>query len=160
MTLPLSLVIIHFLGDFLAQNDWMAIHKSKRLDALTLHVLAYTSVLFVVLISLDYRSDLALLFAVTTFLAHWVTDFFTSKLSRKLFWMTGPYTGVTQLRMGQPENVEGATTMHFPTGETVYIDHEGQGIQSRHWFFCWIGFDQVLHYVQLAVTYQWLFGGV
>jgi hypothetical protein len=31
--------------------------------------------------------------------------------------------------------------------------------EERHWFFVTIGFDQLLHTIQLVLTYTWLIGG-
>ena len=41
--MPLSLVVVHFLSDFVLQNDWMALNKSKRWWPLTAHVLVYAT---------------------------------------------------------------------------------------------------------------------
>jgi len=53
------------------------------------------------------------LFFLITFVAHTITDYFTSRLNSKL-WAEG----------------------------------------KVHWFFVSIGFDQILHYIQLFSTYQ------
>jgi len=64
----------------------------------------------------DYRDWSGTKFVLITFVAHTITDYFTSRLNAKL-WAKG----------------------------------------DVHNFFVSVGFDQVLHYVQLFVTYQLLF---
>ena len=129
MTIPLWLLGIHFIADFLLQTDWMAINKSKRWDALTIHVTVY---------SLAFALLLGPLFGLITFVTHFVTDTVTSRITRRLF----PWSpSVSDAR--------------------VYIDYEGDpsglGLQrSRHWFFCAIGLDQLIHYATLALTYDYL----
>ncbi len=75
MWLILSVIWLHFLGDFILQSDKMAQNKSKSLKWLTIHICVYTLPLFV----LGWR------FALINGLAHWVVDFFTSKATSKLW---------------------------------------------------------------------------
>ncbi|MEW6470279.1 MAG: DUF3307 domain-containing protein [Bacteroidota bacterium] len=89
MGAALVLVFIHFVADFLCQTDKMALNKSKSLYWLSMHVLTYTAVLWGGSIFLFYGySDL---FAVVSAYAgvngglHFITDFFTSKLTSKLW---------------------------------------------------------------------------
>jgi hypothetical protein len=80
MTNPFYIVLIlltvHFVADFLLQNDWMAINKSKHWGALTLHVLIY---------SLAF-SWLGWKFALITFVTHFITDAITSRMTRALYY--------------------------------------------------------------------------
>lgn len=105
MTLPLSLVFVHFVADFVFQNDWMALNKSRRM----LPLLAHTTVYAAFFLPFGWQ------FAAVTWLAHTVQDFITSRGARRLY-----------------------------------------EAKENHWFFVLIGFDQVLHYVQLAFAYHWL----
>jgi hypothetical protein len=91
----------------LCQTDWMAVNKSKRWDALTLHVSIYS----LGFIWLGWQ------FAAITFATHFVTDALTSRATRRLY---------------------------YP-------------VFHRHWFFAMIGLDQLIHYVTLAATYNYLF---
>src|SRR3990167_1647011 len=114
ITIPLSLLTTHFLADFVFQSNWMAINKTKRLDALSLHVLIY-SLCFL---------WLGWLFTGITFLTHFVTDFVTSRWTSRLW----PFI------KAHPDNKV----------DRFYYDVEGMGSKrSRHWFFVVIGFDQL-----------------
>lgn len=122
MTLPLTLLAAHFVGDFLLQSDQMAINKSKSDKWLLLHVLVYSACF----LPWGWR------FALVTAVLHFWTDFWTSRLTSKLWFMTplGPSTRPTLWRVKTPN--------------------------TRHWFFVAIGADQLLHYVTLALTWRFL----
>lgn len=75
MNTLLDLAVIHFIGDFLLQNNWMALNKSKKIEALTIHCLIYSACF----LFLGWK------FALVTFWLHFLTDFFTSRTSAK-FW--------------------------------------------------------------------------
>lgn len=67
----LTLLTIHFIADFVFQSDWMATNKSKRWDALAVHVLIY-AVCFL---------DFGLAFVTLTFVCHFIQDALTSRLT-------------------------------------------------------------------------------
>ena len=69
------LIWIHFVADFLLQTDKMATQKSKSLFWLSAHVGVYT----VPFLIFGWR------YAVFNGLAHFVTDFFTSKITAQLW---------------------------------------------------------------------------
>ena len=75
MTIPLSLLTLHFVGDFLLQSDWTALNKSKRWDALFVHCLIY-SLCFVLF---------GWLFVLITFILHVLVDAVTSRITSKLW---------------------------------------------------------------------------
>jgi len=125
LTTIFSIIIIHFLGDFVLQTDKQAKGKSKNWLDLLEHTGTYVSV-FVLPICLllgktnpygtcEWYVLNTLAFAIITFMFHTVTDYFTSRLNSKL-WQEG----------------------------------------KTHEFFVSIGFDQILHYVQLFTTYYLL----
>ena len=78
------------------------------------------------------------IFAGITFICHTITDYFTSRLNSKL-WAKATYWGSDEMKrlypIDCPENKHGK-----------YV----------HNFFVSIGFDQVLHYIQLFLTYSLL----
>ena len=128
LSLPISLAVVHFIGDFVLQVDWMALGKSKNTKAglitLTTHVLVYATCFL----------WLGLSFAAITFITHWITDFVTSRITSRLF----PFV---------PDDSEYSIE---------WYNMNGQEGRSNHWFFVAIGADQLIHVVTLAWTYSWL----
>ncbi len=122
-----SILIIHWIGDFVLQTDKQAKGKSKNLSVLLWHTLNYSylwfcmGIIFIacksnMFVDMDWYKDWSLtLFVLITFICHTITDYFTSRLNSKL-WAKG----------------------------------------DVHNFFVSIGFDQMLHYIQLFATYYYL----
>lgn len=133
----LQMLAAHFVADFLLQTNWMAVNKSKRWDALAAHVAVY---------SLFFALFWGWQFGLITFAAHFVTDAITSRITRRL-WPFIPVTGW---------KVDGVDYPKAYADKPLYVDIENGRDRSRHWFFCVIGIDQLLHYVQLSYTAQWL----
>jgi hypothetical protein len=69
------ILVMHFLADFVCQNDWMAVNKSKRFDALLAHVCIYAAPFMV----FGWR------FSLITFLTHIITDAITSRCTSYLW---------------------------------------------------------------------------
>jgi hypothetical protein len=84
MNVPLMVVALHFVGDFLLQSDWMALNKSKNSYVLTIHVF----VVSLVIALFSWKLALA------TFYIHWGIDYLTSKLTTKLWFL--PMEQVTE----------------------------------------------------------------
>lgn len=79
-------LFLHWVGDFICQTRWIANNKSKRWDALTIHVLIYAQVLWFGLLFFSPTG----IFAITQFVAvnaviHWITDAITSRIT-SYFW--------------------------------------------------------------------------
>ena len=113
-----SIIFIHWFADFVLQTHWQATNKSKNNKALTMHVLSYSTVWFLIanVYSIITGNYLVLaLFPPITFVSHWITDYFTSRLN-SILWAKG----------------------------------------DVHNFFVSVGFDQVLHYLQLFLTFYLL----
>lgn len=111
----LIILLVHWVADFVCQTDYQAKNKSVSNKTLTEHVISYTSIWLSVLMGFGITLNLPfrLMWAIPiTFVCHWITDYFTSRLNTSLY-------------------------------KTNRI----------HEFFVSIGFDQVLHYVQLLLTY-------
>lgn len=83
----ISILVIHFVADFLCQTDKMAINKSKSLYWLSMHVLAYTGVLLVgsFIAFRVFSWEIILAYAGVNGALHFITDFFTSKLTSRLW---------------------------------------------------------------------------
>ena len=78
------LLVAHWVGDFVFQTTWMATSKSRRLDALSAHVLTYSVVLAIAAVLLFGQTQTAALFVACNAALHFVTDFVTSKISSGL----------------------------------------------------------------------------
>jgi hypothetical protein len=134
MMVAFYIVVIHFISDFIFQAEEWATNKSKNIVPLVMHTFTYTLVWmipggFLFSSPCDFSpifgrcADIPKLFTFLgiTFVAHTITDYFTSKVVSKKF-AKGEY--------GSPIPNFGAFTV--------------------------IGFDQVLHYAQLFLTYHLL----
>ena len=147
MTVIYVLLVAHFVGDFLCQTDWMATNKSKRWDALALHVLVYTFVL--ALFTVRLPADVSLFLAVNMG-AHFVQDAITSLINARLWFVDGvrakhAWRGATIRSLADGALIDGLSNTVY---EVAYNN-------KRYWFFVAIGADQLLHYVTLFVTASW-----
>lgn len=79
-----AILFVHYIADFLCQTDWMGNNKSKELLPLLVHVTLYSAVFFIIGI-LFYPFDYTLAFCTFTVIAHFLTDFITSKLSHSMY---------------------------------------------------------------------------
>ena len=151
MTIIYVLLVAHFVGDFICQTDWMALNKSKRWDALALHIAVYSAVLFGCLwLTLGMRLNTSMWPAAAALgfyipvnaAVHFVQDAITSRINARLWFLKmTPAVG-----MWRQIGVDVAREE-----DAYYVDDLG----TRHWFFVAIGFDQLLHYVMLFVTAAW-----
>ena len=123
------LLILHFIGDFLLQNNWMALNKSKDWTALWCHVSAYT---------VGFLIFFGLTFGVITWVTHFLTDALTSRVTSKLWFIPIEPLESVLVRDGQM---------------TVFQYVANVEERKRHWFFVAIGADQLIHFLTLLVTY-------
>jgi len=79
----LTIVITHFIADFILQDKKWAENKSRDIIALTTHAMVY---------SLAWIPSAVLLlgytgiwFILITFIFHWFTDLITSKVTSRMF---------------------------------------------------------------------------
>ena len=84
LTTILLICLAHYIADFVFQTDWMAQNKSKNNYPLFVHVCTYSAILFIVLLPIASSSDL-ILFSLLNGLLHFIIDFFTSRLSSKIY---------------------------------------------------------------------------
>jgi hypothetical protein len=111
----LFILVVHWLADFCLQTNDQALMKSTDMNQLSWHVLTYSAVWLLMAYVLFGDWWKAGSFAMITCGAHWLTDFATSRVSKK-YW------------------------------ERKEL-HDG---------FVIVGFDQILHYLQLFLTFIWL----
>lgn len=124
-----TIIIVHWIADFIMQDEKWALGKSKNWNDLLNHTTTYSFIFFWGIASLilyiNGRSEnnfwLSLCFALITFVFHTITDYFTSRIVSKKF----------------AEGKYGSSIPNFGA-------------------FSIIGLDQVLHYIQLFLTYYYL----
>lgn len=117
----LFIIFVHWVSDFVLQTHHMSTRKSSSNYYLTLHVIVYTFSTIVLwsfilpLLSVKLAAGPVWLAFLLIFVTHWITDYFTSRRTSKLY------------------------------KEEKYHD-----------FFVVIGFDQVLHYTQLLLIFNYI----
>lgn len=84
MSSVLVLLFAHWFGDFVCQTRWQGNNKSKDIRALAAHVLTYSTVLIFTSLVL-FNPVLGLFYAIMNGCLHFVVDFFTSRLTAKLW---------------------------------------------------------------------------
>ena len=91
----MSIILIHWFADFVLQTDKQAKGKSKNWTDLLDHTVNYSIVLSALSMFLwptghtnAWYVAHSFYFAVITFIAHTITDYFTSRLNSKL-WAEG-----------------------------------------------------------------------
>lgn len=122
MEIAFIIVVIHFLADFVFQDEKWAVGKSKSIKMLLYHTITYSYIWLCACIVLVSTSTIPIkfyLFVPITFVFHTLTDYFTSKITSSLY-------------------AKGKFGSEIP----------------NLGFFTMIGFDQVLHYAQLFLTYH------
>ena len=138
-----AIILIHFIADFCVQTDEQAKKKSSSWYYLLAHTLSYSTI-FVVIGSLYGvgmgNNWLGLQFGGITFICHTLTDYFTSRLNKYL----APERFNIVLKNVITKDDSEKVFWHFPKGE------------SYHNLFVSIGGDQVLHYIQLFLTFYFL----
>ncbi len=87
------ILLIHFLGDFVLQTDWQAKNKSSSLNALNRHVLSYSTVWGLAAFVYFGNIGTALSFMFITYVAHFATDYVTSRQVKKYFAAEDHHTG-------------------------------------------------------------------
>ena len=75
MSTILLIIWVHWIADFVAQTNWMAKGKSSSNLTLTAHIVAYS--LFLLVFGPKY--------AVVNGVLHWITDYFSSRQTKKLW---------------------------------------------------------------------------
>lgn len=84
-----SLLVVHWLADFVAQTHWQAMNKSSDNWALTKHIGSYTMIWYIFVMVHFFIMGPSQPFGVIWFLlitfgAHWITDYITSREVKKL----------------------------------------------------------------------------
>jgi hypothetical protein len=88
MLIILAILTVHFVADFVFQSSQMATNKSKSIKWLSIHVGVYGLVSLLSAFIICFKFDNCLLafgWWSTNVLLHFIVDFFTSKVTSKLW---------------------------------------------------------------------------
>lgn len=111
----LSLLLTHFIGDFVLQTDKMAVNKSTSFKWLTIHVLTYMiplSLFYIILFS--HVGALTILSVIIANLVlHWITDMVTSRVAS--YYFKNDKRGMFFKTIGLDQMIHGVTlvTLHI-----------------------------------------------
>lgn len=145
----LTLLVVHWIADFVLQTHWQASNKNKDNIALGHHVITYTFVLgLVVPLMFPIGFTLGAFVAINGVL-HFATDWCTSRVTSMLF-----LEQLTTLEIVMPPLLNDPMVKpqtHFQPALKKDF--------SLHWFFVVVGLDQLIHQVTLAGTMVLFFGG-
>lgn len=117
------IVVMHWIADFVFQAEEWSLGKSKSWSPLLKHTATYSSVWLLPVWFFTGSLWGAFLFSAFSFVAHTITDYYTSRIVSKKF----------------ADKYYGSSIPNFGAFSTI-------------------GFDQVLHYVQLISTWWFIFG--
>jgi hypothetical protein len=123
MSVFIFIVVMHWIADFVFQAEEWSLGKSKAWSPLLKHTATYSLVWLLPVWIFTGSLYGAFLFSVFSFVAHTITDYFTSRIVSKKF----------------ADHYYGSPIPNFGAFSTI-------------------GFDQVLHYVQLIITWWFIFG--
>jgi hypothetical protein len=94
MIIAFIIIVLHYIADFIFQSEEWAVNKSKSWTSLLKHTSTYSFLwlifsyeLFKRYEGLDFASALlgAVMFSVATMISHTATDYFTSRVTSRLF---------------------------------------------------------------------------
>lgn len=119
----IKILIVHWIADFVLQDEEWALKKHNDVHILTMHVMTYTVFWAIYLILVQSTATQVIYFCTITGVFHFCTDYVTSKITHAQ-----------------------AEARHF--GSPI----------PNFGLFTVVGFDQILHYIQLLLTYQFVYG--
>ena len=148
MTIPviIGIIIIHLVADFVLQTEKEAQSKSSNNYALFSHVSKYSMAWLMAstmyCAGTESSADKAIIFYCTTFVSHFITDWATSRVNKSLLSERIKIEQTLKDKEGEDYMIE---SYHYPNGE------------NYHNFFIGVGVDQSLHYIQLYLTFYYVF---
>ena len=81
----LCIIVVHYIADFIFQDEQWALNKSKSKSALLKHTLTYSSLWLLSILIITQSVSTAFYFAIVTFMAHTIQDDITSRIVSKRF---------------------------------------------------------------------------
>jgi hypothetical protein len=112
----LSLLLVHWLADYVFQSDWMAANKSRLAKALWAHTIEYTVIVGVWVWVFAGSATQAGCFALVTLLIHTAQDYASSRVVAELTTMGDRYKHARFNAMGLDQllhAVQLILTLHF-----------------------------------------------
>ena len=86
LILVLSVIVAHFIADFICQDEKWATTKRRSIESLLKHTITYSVVLTGLLLGVLWIQPLSILyFFLFNFATHTIVDFFTSKIVGQKF---------------------------------------------------------------------------
>lgn len=162
MTTILIFLAAHWIADFILQSRRDAEAKSHDVVALIRHVSGYIIFMTTVALFVFKREEDVVCFFLITFVAHFITDYFTSKASTYAYLKTQD----TFELLCDYNHYKAGDILTSPQG-TVRVNANISGGWYNvillktydKWnkiFWSIIGFDQLLHVTQILLTIQLL----
>jgi len=81
----LAIIVCHYIADFIFQAESWSLGKSKSWTPLLKHTATYSLIWLLPMWIMTHSIISALLFCLMTFIAHTITDYFTSRIVSKRF---------------------------------------------------------------------------
>ena len=94
MVLCFYIILIHYIADFMFQTEKMATNKKNSIVPLLKHTILYSMIMGFGFIFIFPTILQVILFTVLTFCGHTIVDYYTSKITGKLFENKTYYTGL------------------------------------------------------------------
>lgn len=144
--------ILHFIGDFVLQTREEGRGKSKSTKLLLSHTIKY-SLCFILLY---YMIGLnTIYFIAITLVFHTITDYFTSKLSAFYYQLLSKANKILDSVDLLMSNSSEDRKKQIINAIQDYLPETKKKIPViEHKFWTVIGFDQLLHAIQLILTYN------
>ena len=145
------MLTLHWIGDFVLQSDKMAINKSKDWGALTIHVGIYSVVLLLVPF-VDWG-----IYGHHTNNYQWMTwgdnwgDWFGTIQTFHLKQTPWLFNSILFALWWFTVYLTHLFTDYFTSRVSAWLYP-----RNRHYFFVWIGFDQLIHIWTLLILYWYI----
>lgn len=176
----IAIIFIHFISDFVMQDEKWALGKSKDVGSLINHTMTYSAIvgLTMCFILPPYKTSsglyLSTIFFLVTVVFHIATDYITSRIISRRFEKETPFNIKLNYNIFKTGDIlESSSTQLNKTGQTYSSNNFNIILMSKSGYlggieqyrakrynsipnfgaFTLIGFDQVLHYIQLFGTY-------
>jgi len=164
MTTILIFLTAHWIADFVLQSRRDAEAKSHDVVALIRHVSSYIILMTTVALFVFKREEDVVCFFLITFVAHFITDYFTSKGTAYAYLKTQEAFAfkASSFSLMPGDIITTESGIKIRILRTTYMNGYYDAILLRTYdkwnkiFWSIIGFDQLLHVTQILLTIQLL----